>query len=284
MLGLALVRLGTAKLTFGILQLDGTAEQLLAFIALVTLGLIVLAGGVGTGTCYIPIGQEPIALLTIALLHGVLKYASVLARFVEYLLDDGGVPWCARPTKVIKFDVEPFVDVVMDLKIVVADFLGRLPLLEGLDFRGRPVFVRAADVQHIVAVEPLVPCKHIGRKHTPDKIAEVWYVVDIGQCTRNQDVLALARDSLLLVYSQLLRVELGEVFWCQLDFLLPLLLGLLVLLNLLRFVGFLQQLRFLCGLLLFVLFGLLEFLELVLGQFFVAVLVDAEVLLVFLWL
>lgn len=177
--GFPLDWLGFADFAFGILELDRTVEKPLAFVALVAFGLVVLA----TGACskYKPISQEEVTLFAIALLQLVLENAVVLLDVEEDLLGDGGVPGRAGPPKVVKLYVEPLVDAVMDLEVVVANLFGRLPLLEGLDFGGCAVFVGPTYIHNIVSVESLVPGIHIGRKHTADNVAQVGHVVHVRE-------------------------------------------------------------------------------------------------------
>lgn len=72
------------------------------------------------------------------------------------------MPRCTRPSEVVEIDIEPLVDTVVNLEVVVADFLRSLALLKSLDFSGSAVFVGTTDVKHIVAVESLVAGEYVG--------------------------------------------------------------------------------------------------------------------------
>ena len=50
----------------------------------------------------------------------------------------------------VKADVEPLVDLVMKLKVLVADLLRRKTFFERLGLRRRPVLIRPANVQRVV--------------------------------------------------------------------------------------------------------------------------------------
>lgn len=60
-------------------------------------------------------------------------------------------------TKVIKIDVEPFVDLLMKLEVLLADLSRRCSLLQRLHLGGRAVLIRAADVEALVAADTAVP-------------------------------------------------------------------------------------------------------------------------------
>lgn len=77
----------------------------------------------------------------------------------------------------------------MNLKVFVANLLGRHVLCNGFGLGGRSVLIRAAHVQGHIAAETREPGKDVGGQDTADDVAQVRYVVDVGQGRGDQNVL-----------------------------------------------------------------------------------------------
>lgn len=161
MLSLSLNRLRFANFALRAFELDGTVVELLALITLISFGLIILAAGAGSS--HKPIGQEQITLLTVALLQLIFANPAIFLNLQENLLSDGGVPGGAGPPKVVKVNIKPLIDSIMNGEEIVANLLGRLSFLQSLNFCSRAILVRSADIQYVISVEPLIPSIHISR-------------------------------------------------------------------------------------------------------------------------
>ena len=155
-------------------------EGLLALVALVAPCVWELAEGAGADDE--PIGEPEVAVRAVALHHLLLRGHVLLVDVQEDLLGDLGVPLGAGPSEVVKSDVEPLVHVRVDLEVVVAYLLWSLLLLPRLHLGCSAVLVSSADVEHIRPLKLLEPREDVGREHAADDVAEMWYVVDIGQC------------------------------------------------------------------------------------------------------
>lgn len=169
-------RLSLAKLAFGVEKLD-SVEELAASIALVTLGVREVAEVALTK--HEAIGQEAITSRAILLIHYL--FVSVPAGLVlaEYILSNLGLPFGSSAAEVIKVAIEPVIDALVDLMVMVADLLWCLPLFKGLSFRSSAIFVSTTDVKSIVAHETTVPSKDVCAEHATDDVAEMRDVVNV---------------------------------------------------------------------------------------------------------
>lgn len=193
-----------------VLELSGRVEGLLALVALVSSGIGEVAEG--TGAYDEPISQPEIAILAVALRHLLLRGLLLLVDIEEYLLGDFGVPLGAGPPEVVESDIEPLVDLGVDLVVEIADLLGGFLLLHGLDLRGRAVLVRPADVEHVGALQLLESREDVRREHAPDDVAQVRHVVDVGQRRCYQHVvLVLAGETGIGLEDDLLGAELFAI-------------------------------------------------------------------------
>lgn len=101
----------------------------------------------------------------------------------------GGAPGgCAA--KLVKVDLEPVVDLLVDGVVLVADLLTREAFLEGLGLGGRAVLVGTAHEDRVVPPRTAVARVDIGGEHAADDVAEVGNVVDVRQRGRDEHVSA----------------------------------------------------------------------------------------------
>lgn len=63
-------------------------------------------------------------------------------------------------TKVVEIDVEPFVDLLVQLEVLLADLRRRNTLREGLHLSGSAVLVGAADIETLIAANTAVSEHH----------------------------------------------------------------------------------------------------------------------------
>jgi hypothetical protein len=110
-----------------VLHFRGRVEELLAFITLIAPSILIFT--IGTSAEHKSISKKQIAIFAVALGHLLLCNSICLFNIQEYLLSDLGVPFGRSPSEVVEADIEPFIDLSVDLVIIIADFLRRLFLL-----------------------------------------------------------------------------------------------------------------------------------------------------------
>ena len=81
--------------------------------------------------------------------------------------------------ELVEGDAEPGVDIPVHGEETIAELPGAQALLQRLCLGGGAVFVGAADVEGVVALEPAEPGKYVGRENL-DEIAEMGDVIDVG--------------------------------------------------------------------------------------------------------
>jgi hypothetical protein len=108
-----------AAFTLRLFQFYGTAEEFLAFVALVSLSLIILASG--AGPINVSIGKEEVTFFAITLFHFVLKDPAIFLSHIEDFLHNGGMPRCTGSAKVVKIYVKPLVNIFVYLKVVITN-------------------------------------------------------------------------------------------------------------------------------------------------------------------
>jgi hypothetical protein len=127
-----------------IFELSGRVKELLTLITLVSSSILVFAKRANTS--YKSICQKQITILAIALSHFLLFDSICLLDIQKYLLGNFCMPLSTRPSENIKTNVEPLVDISVDLIIVIADLLRSFFLFHGLYFSSCPIFISTADV------------------------------------------------------------------------------------------------------------------------------------------
>ena len=132
------------KLAAGVDEIKGIKE-VTALVTLVSTGIVVVAAG--AFTLHEAISQERSVLLAEGLFGGALSEEAVLVQALEDRLGDLGVLLCRGATEVIEADVEPFVDILVDLVVFGAQILRRYLLLQRLGFGCGSVFICTTDVQ-----------------------------------------------------------------------------------------------------------------------------------------
>lgn len=134
-------------------------DQLTAAIALVTLGIRVVAHR--ALTTHVSVSQEAVTLRTIKLIDHLIESVAARVEVVKYLLGDFGVYWGRCPAKDVEVAIEPLVYFLVNLVVFVADLTRCLALLLCFGFSRCAVFIRAADVDRVVACESAVSCVHV---------------------------------------------------------------------------------------------------------------------------
>lgn len=157
----------------------GSVEKTTTSIALIATGIIIET--VRADTFHVTIGQEALTLFAEELGHCILHHVSVFVDLLENILSDLSLFFRGGATKVIKGEVEPFVDAGVDRMVLVAKSLAGDTFFQSLGFSGRAVFVRAADIKSVVATHPAVTSIHISTQGRADNVAQMRNVVDVGK-------------------------------------------------------------------------------------------------------
>ncbi len=159
------------------LELSWRVKGLLAFVALISSGVRILAKR--TSANNEAISKPEIAVWTVALGHFLLERPILLVDVQENLLSYLSVPVSGGPPEIVKSNVKPFVNLLVYLEVVIAHFLGCLFLLHGFHFSCCAVFVSAADIQDIGALEFFEAGVDICGQDAADNIAQMRDVIDI---------------------------------------------------------------------------------------------------------
>lgn len=59
------------------------------------------------------------------------------------------MPFCACPSKVIKPNIEPFVDLVVNLKVIITDFFRSFFLFHSFYFSGGSILISSTNVNSV---------------------------------------------------------------------------------------------------------------------------------------
>lgn len=109
-------------------------------------------------------------------------HQSSIVYVSEDLLDYLFVERVASPAEVVEGDVEPGVDLFMNIVVFIAKLFGGCFLCQGLDLAGCAVLVGAADEEGVVTHQSAVPCEDVCGEDSSDDVAEVGLVVDVWEC------------------------------------------------------------------------------------------------------
>lgn len=205
MIGCFHLRCAAAHLTLGRNQFHGV-DQLLTFVALITASVVELTRRIGTRARYVTIGQESLAGVAVQLIDALLRDQTSLVQFPEDILANFRLFLRRCSTEEIEVQLKPFVDLRVQIVVLVADLSRRALLLERFRLRRRTVLIRTADVHRIVisrsavpkrsrawdecvreAVE-ILPSEHITTEQGSNQVAQVRYVVDVRERTGDQHV------------------------------------------------------------------------------------------------
>lgn len=93
-----------------------------------------------------PVGQETVAGRAILLVDHL--FVSVASRFVaaENVLSDFCLPLSSSSSEVIEVTVEPLIDSLVDLMIVIADLFGSFALFKGLCLCSSSILISSTDI------------------------------------------------------------------------------------------------------------------------------------------
>ena len=180
---LLLYRLGAAELALGVDEFLG-AERASALLALVAVGS--LRAAPGTGPDYVAVGKEGPGLGIVVLLALARDELALVIQLPEEL---GGVLLVhlgSRPA----VDVEIYPESLerrLDYAVIPVDYvLRRAVLLARLDRDRDSVLVRAADIQHILALQAEVSDIYVGRDIYAGQMSYMHGAVGIRQRAGNE--------------------------------------------------------------------------------------------------
>lgn len=97
------------------------------------------------------------------------------------ILCDVGVRIATGPTEVIKRNIEPLVNALVDCMVFIADSSRRSSFLQCLHLSSSPILISPANEQHVVSHHPAEASIHISRKDSAYYIAKMGSVVYIRQ-------------------------------------------------------------------------------------------------------
>lgn len=86
----------------------------------------------------------------------------------------------AGSSEVVKRNIEPFVNCLVDLMVLITNLFGSGLFSQGLDLAGSAVLISPADVEDVVAHESGVPGVDVCGKDSPDDVSQVGLIVDVG--------------------------------------------------------------------------------------------------------
>ena len=116
---------------------------------------------------------------TVLLINHFLVSVLVIVNLLEDVLSNLSLVVSSGSSEVIKVTVKPFVDVLVDLIVVVTDFLGSLLLLDSLSLSCCAILISTTDVESVVAHESAISSKDICREHTPNDVTQVRHIVHV---------------------------------------------------------------------------------------------------------
>ena len=105
------------------------------------------------------------------LLDLLLIAETLLLECQEDVLSDFGLCLSACTAEKLRVTLEPLIDFLMDLVILVTDLLWSHALLAGLDLRGSPILVGTAHEHRVIATQPTEAGKDICRQNASDDVA-----------------------------------------------------------------------------------------------------------------
>lgn len=176
-----------ASSAFWINELD-SIDELAAAIALITLGIIEATALVMACTSHHSISKWGLASLTVLLSKLIFKGVTLSTEVIKNILGNLCLLRRSGTAKLVKIAVEPLVDFGVKSVVMITDLLTRLTFLSGLGLSGCTILVGTADVNSVVASKTAVSGIHIGRENAADNVAQMRNVIDIWQCTCNQNV------------------------------------------------------------------------------------------------
>lgn len=124
MLCVSCFRCSSVELALGVLEVE-RVEKVAALVALVTSGVGVCAKR--TFTLDETVGQEALVLFAIRLLGCLFSEVAVLVQLGEDVLGNLGLLCSGRPAEVVELNLEPVVDLLVDLVVLVAQLFGVTP-------------------------------------------------------------------------------------------------------------------------------------------------------------
>lgn len=119
-------------------------KKFLTFITLVSSSIIKFTERAGSSNK--SISQEHITILTITLFHGLFNYLSILINIEENLLTDFSMPLSTCSSKIVKSNIEPLINIFVNLMIVITDLLRGFLLLKSFDFSCCTILVSSTHI------------------------------------------------------------------------------------------------------------------------------------------
>jgi hypothetical protein len=182
-------RRGTADLASGRYDLFGFqgAAALLTLVAPRVRGVTI-----GALPFDIAIRKETAAVIAVTLIHLLRVYVTLVIQIEEELLRDAVVQGQGSAGIIVELYSDPAEALLHHRMVAVDDFLGRDLFLVGPDRDGDAVFIRAADVYDVAALQALVANVYVCRDVSPREVAQVQGAVRIGQSCGHQYFLSQA--------------------------------------------------------------------------------------------
>lgn len=130
------------ELAAGFLQFE-RIEQVATLVALVSSSILVSAQRALSFDK--AVGQEGVVCFAVRLSCFLLFQETVLVEFCENVLSDLGLLGCGSATENVETNVEPFVDLCVQLVVLVAELFRCALLLDSLGLGGSSILVGSAD-------------------------------------------------------------------------------------------------------------------------------------------
>ena len=146
---------------------------------MVTLSVGVRASVVRAATFDHTIGQRGVACHTELLVDSILVRASFLVKSHEDILSDLGLFLCGSSTKNVEVAVEPLINLLVDLVVVITDLLRCLTFLACFCLCSSAILVGAANIDRVVSSEAAKSCVDVRGKNAPNNIAKMRHVVHV---------------------------------------------------------------------------------------------------------
>jgi hypothetical protein len=177
------------ELATGVNKLKGV-KKLSTSITLVSTGILVAT--LGASSLDETVGKETLVVLTVKLGHGLLNQESVVLELHEDILGNNGLLLSRSTSKVVESNIEPLVDTLVKVIVLVAKLTGSASFLKSFGLSCGSVLVSSTNVESVVVASLAVSCESVGTENGSDDVTQVRDVVYVGQGRGDKNVL-LAR-------------------------------------------------------------------------------------------
>ena len=115
-----------------------------------------------TGTSHITVGKKTLAFRAKQLFGCVLGDITVFIKVCKNSLSNFRLLRRGRAPKMVKSDVEPFINIFVQGMIVIAQFSRRFVFFKSFCFGCSAVFIVTADIKRFIAAASAKTCKNVG--------------------------------------------------------------------------------------------------------------------------